>query len=378
MKKIAIIGASYLQVPLILKAKEIGLETHVFAWLDGSIGRKYADFFYNLSIIEKDKILNECVKLNISGITTVGSDVAVETVNYIADYMNLAGNSTFTTKYTRDKLLMRQLFEENKLPTVKFYKLEPDSDLTSLKLNFPIMIKATDRSGSRGINYVATPNTDKIKLAFEESLNESFTNSVIAEEFFDGKQISVEMISQNGIHHFVGITEEFYSGIPNFVEIGHIVPAKISNELLEDIIILTKKILSVVKIENGASHTEIRINDNNEFCIIEVASRMGGDFRDLMILNSYQYDYLKNTLKVALGENIDIPKNNTNSGYSFIKWILNQNDLIKVLKFENLVKIIQKDIPEITKITAKEIKDSSNRFGYILAMSDEYPQEYIL
>lgn len=207
MKKIAIIGASYLQVPLILKAKEIGLETHVFAWLDGSIGRKYADFFYNLSIIEKDKILNECVKLNISGITTVGSDVAVETVNYIADYMNLAGNSTFTTKYTRDKLLMRQLFEENKLPTVKFYKLEPDSDLTSLKLNFPIMIKATDRSGSRGINYVATPNTDKIKLAFEESLNESFTNSVIAEEFFDGKQISVEMISQNGIHHFVGITD---------------------------------------------------------------------------------------------------------------------------------------------------------------------------
>ena len=32
MKKLAIIGASYLQEPLIQKAKSMGLETHVFAW----------------------------------------------------------------------------------------------------------------------------------------------------------------------------------------------------------------------------------------------------------------------------------------------------------------------------------------------------------
>ena len=31
-KKIAIIGASYLQLPLVLKAKEMGLETICFAW----------------------------------------------------------------------------------------------------------------------------------------------------------------------------------------------------------------------------------------------------------------------------------------------------------------------------------------------------------
>ena len=31
-KKLAIIGASYLQLPLIQKAREKGLETHVFAW----------------------------------------------------------------------------------------------------------------------------------------------------------------------------------------------------------------------------------------------------------------------------------------------------------------------------------------------------------
>lgn len=31
-KKLAIIGASYLQLPLVKKAKEMGIETHCFAW----------------------------------------------------------------------------------------------------------------------------------------------------------------------------------------------------------------------------------------------------------------------------------------------------------------------------------------------------------
>ena len=39
MKKIVIIGANDFQNPLILKAKEMGYETHVFAWQDGAVER---------------------------------------------------------------------------------------------------------------------------------------------------------------------------------------------------------------------------------------------------------------------------------------------------------------------------------------------------
>ena len=58
MKKIAIIGASYLQLPLIRKAKEMGYETHVFAWKANDVGEKEADVFYPISIVEKEEILN--------------------------------------------------------------------------------------------------------------------------------------------------------------------------------------------------------------------------------------------------------------------------------------------------------------------------------
>lgn len=59
-KKIAIIGASYLQEPLISKAKEMGIETHVFAWQVGDVGEKLADYFYPISIVEKKEILQKC------------------------------------------------------------------------------------------------------------------------------------------------------------------------------------------------------------------------------------------------------------------------------------------------------------------------------
>ena len=70
MKKLAIIGASYLQEPLIEKAKGMGLETHVFAWQTGDIGEHSADYFYPISIVEKDKILEKCREIGIDGICT--------------------------------------------------------------------------------------------------------------------------------------------------------------------------------------------------------------------------------------------------------------------------------------------------------------------
>ena len=63
MKKLVIIGANDFQNQLILKAKSLGYETHVFAWEDGAVGKDNADYFYPISIIEKDKILEKCKEI---------------------------------------------------------------------------------------------------------------------------------------------------------------------------------------------------------------------------------------------------------------------------------------------------------------------------
>ena len=44
-KKIAIIGASYLQLPLVRRAKEMGVETICFAWEEGAVCKDFCDRF---------------------------------------------------------------------------------------------------------------------------------------------------------------------------------------------------------------------------------------------------------------------------------------------------------------------------------------------
>lgn len=93
MKKLAIIGASYLQLPLVKKAKEMRLEVHCFAWAEGAcVCKENADYFYPISIVEKEEILKVCQEVGIDGIRTIASDVAAPTVAYVANKMGLVGN----------------------------------------------------------------------------------------------------------------------------------------------------------------------------------------------------------------------------------------------------------------------------------------------
>ena len=150
-QNLAIIGASYLQLPLILKAKEMGYTAHVFAWAAGDVGEAAADHFYPISIVEKEEILAKCRELDICGICSIASDLAMVTVNYVAEKMGLNGNSIKATQKSTNKHAMRLAFEQNGDPSPKSIQVDAQTDLSSLRLAYPVIVKPTDRSGSRGI-----------------------------------------------------------------------------------------------------------------------------------------------------------------------------------------------------------------------------------
>ena len=150
-KNIAIIGASYLQMPLIEKAKEMGYISHVFAWAAGDYGERAADYFYPISIVEKEQIAERCKEIGISGICSIASDLASVTVNYVAEKLGLVGNSMECTSISTNKFLMRQAFEKHGDPSPKSIIFDDSMNITSINLNYPIIVKPTDRSGSRGV-----------------------------------------------------------------------------------------------------------------------------------------------------------------------------------------------------------------------------------
>ena len=369
MKKLAIIGANDFQNPLILKAKELGYETHVFAWKDGSIGEKTADHFYPISIVEKEKILEECKKIGIDGIATIASDLATVTVNYVAKELGLPGNSLECNKKSTNKYEMRKAFRDAGVQTLKFQKITSLEDLVKIEeMDYPLIVKPTDRSGSRAITKIA--NKEELKPAIERALENSFEKGAIVEEFIEGKEYSAEGITYNGKHKFLTITKKATTGAPHFIETGHIEPAGLSKEMEEKVYNELDKALTALEVTNSATHSEFKINNKGEVKIIEIGARMGGDcIGSDLVQVSTGYDFVKMVIDVALGmepvfEKIKEPK------VASIKFILDEQDMKDYEKVkETMPEIIYRE-SKIEPIGEHNVVDSSTRFGFYIMATD--------
>ena len=360
-KNLAIIGASYLQLPLIEKAKEMGYITHVFAWAANDVGEKAADYFYPISVIEKEHILEVCKKIDICGICSIASDVAVITVNYVAEKMNLAGNTVASTPKCTNKHLMRQAFERNGDPSPKSFLVEDGVDVNSLDLTYPAIVKPTDRSGSRGIYKVNSAK--EAEEVLETSESESFEKKVLIEEFVEGQEYSVEYISYKGKHYFLALTKKYTTGAPHFIETGHLEPAPVSDEILKKIKRVVSHALDSLEIKNGASHSEIKIDDKGNIRIIEIGARMGGDcIGSELVRYSTGYDFVKMVIQVACGEEPDFTQVCVPMPVESV-FIFNQHDVdvLHELKENHPEKIIR--IVDFQPENIGQTTDSSNRAG---------------
>ncbi|MFW5983451.1 MAG: ATP-grasp domain-containing protein, partial [bacterium] len=249
MKKLAIIGASYLQRPLVEKAKELNIETHVFAWEQGAVAKDISDYFYPISILEKDKILAVCKKIKPHGITSIASDLAMPTVNNIASELGLIGNPIDSTLKSTDKYEMRKALLDAKIPCPKFSFYNKPNFENKECFSFPLIVKPTDRSGSRGVTKVY--GIDEANSAIKKALNNSINNRVIIEEFIDSeREFSIEFISYKGVHYPLAVTDKITTGAPFFTEIEHHQPANITKNTKENMYKLTKDILNALGIEN--------------------------------------------------------------------------------------------------------------------------------
>jgi biotin carboxylase len=365
VKKIAILGASYLQIPIINKAKEMDLEVHCFAWdNEDAVAKNIVDFFYPISILDKEDILKVCKDVKIDGITSIASDICVPTISFVAQSMGLNNYNSFESALkSTNKAQMRNAFKEFGIKAPRSIAIKSFEDLSELELNFPLIVKPTDRSGSRGV----TLSNDKTQLqsAIKDALKESFEKQVVVEEYIDGKEISVESISFNGKHYILAITDKITTGPPYFVELEHHQPSDLETDIIKKVTESTFECLNALEINFGAGHSEFKINSKGDIYIIEVGARMGGDFIGSHLVKlSSDYDYLKAVIQIAVNLPFEAPKV-LKSYKSGVVFLCKEN--IKALAvFENPSTIL--DLFEIQRIKQeiKTVKSSADRSGYYI------------
>lgn len=369
-QSVVIIGANDFQNPLILKAKTMGYETHVFAWKDGSIGERTADYFYPISIVEKDEILTKCREIKPAAVASIGSDLAAITVNYIANALGLSCNCERTAVIATNKHAMRQAFMDAGIPVPAFTKIGVGEDISAVeKMRLPIIVKPTDRSGSRGINKLES--LDGLEAAISASAKESFEKKAIVEEYIDGDEFSCECISFEGRHQVLTITRKFTTGAPHFIETGHLEPSGLDADAVRRVTDVVCCALDALNVTNGASHTEFMMRPDGSIGIIEIGARMGGDCigSDLVQLST-GYDFVKMTLQAALGQQPDmhIGEHYKNA---LIRFVFGKNDAERLdwIKAEHPEYIVR--MSEISLATEDNVVDSSTRCGFYILAGDD-------
>jgi len=366
-EKIAVLGANEPLIPFYRQAKALGYEIIGIATENGAVCKQYCGKFYPVSFADKDKVVEICRIERVDGILSFSLESALPTVVYVAQKLGLVSNSETSIELTQSKFAQRQALEKAGIPVPKYYLIENEADLAKVQCRFPIIVKPVDSGGSQGICKVESP--DNLADSYEYAVEYSRTSKAIVEEFVDGREFSVEYISHQGKHFFLQITDKVTSGAPRFVEMQHHQPADIPAPVWDRIKKMVEKALTALKIENSASHTEIKWNSNDELFIIEIGARMGGDYISSNLVQlSTGYDFVEGAIKLAIGkfEEPKFPRLMHSGVYFYSKLASEVGDIIKDhKKWPEIVEWEFSDEP------LREVKSNADRRGYFIYQSSK-------
>lgn len=384
MKKIMILGASILQLPAIEKANQMGLQVIAVDMNPRAIGFQVLGITKEIiSTIDTPAILEAAKRHQIDGIMTLASDMPMQSVAVVAGEMGLVGITEETAFKATNKAAMRNALKGAGVPVPVFYSVaDKEKYLKAVSkihtLGMKCIVKPVDNSGSRGIVLLEQFDSMTVEDAYEYSRQSSRSGSLMVEEFMEGPEVSVETISIDGVCYVIQITDKLTTGAPYFVEMGHNEPSMLPDDIkkqIEDVAIAANH---AIGIENGPSHTEIKVTANGPK-VVEIGARLGGDnITTHLAPLSTGIDMVECCIKIALGEKPDMDaKFQKGSAIRYFKAdrgrIIGINGIEEAKKLDGVKQIsVVHGIGE----SLHGIRSSVDRAGFVIAQA-ETPEEAV-
>ena len=321
MKKLLLLGGSEQQIIAIETARKMGLYTILCDYLKDNPGQHYADKFYLASTTDKEEILRIAQEENINGILAYASDPAAPTAAYVAEKRALPGNPYNSVDILCNKDKFRKFLNDNGFctPFAKSYQIvrEAISDLNDNIFTFPVIVKPVDSSGSKGVSQINTIEEaeNKIKTAFDNSR----CKRIIIENFVHNKgyQIAGDGLSINGkllFRYFGNDHFKTHSSI-SFVPIAASFPCNMSKDIQNKVHSEIQRLITLLKMKNCTYNFDIRVDENDNVYLMEVAPRDGGNYIPQIINYATGVDLVECSIKIAIGEPIELDENIKPKGY---------------------------------------------------------------
>lgn len=338
MKKILILGAGIYQVPLIKKAKEMGLFTIVASIPGNYPGFAYADKVIYENTVAADAILKIAQEEKVDGICTTGTDVAVITIGKVCDAMGLRGVSVHGAEIACDKALMKKAFEENGVQTAQCRYVSLNASREEIEniceeLGYPVIFKAIDSSGSRGITKVNT--AADIEKAYQAVCDITKHQEYLIETYLVGEEFGAQAFVQDGKLEFVLPHGDYVFKGDTGVPVGHYAPYDLP-QLQGEIEEQTMRAVKAMGIDNCAINADFMLC-NGKVYVLEIGARGGATCLVELVSLYYGFDYYEKILRVALGEKVDFaPVNKVRVPNASHLLMSDQNGIIVSIHNENM------------------------------------------
>lgn len=313
MKRVLILGASYTQTPLYEAAKKLGIET-----IAGSIPGPYpgfdlADETAYMNIADPDECVAVASELNLDGVCTCGLDLGMRAIGAISDTCHLPGPSRAAAERAGNKFEMKKALVAAGVQTARFFCIHNEEELEAAldQLTFPVILKAVDQMGSRGI--FRSNTREEARENFHKSMEATAKDYCLVEEFIEGEIFGVEAMIQNGQVLFM---------LPNNIEafvvttptpVGHSVPFKEEATLGAQVREQTEKAIRALGLDNCPVNCDFIKRDGKVY-VIELTGRSGATGLSEMTGIYYGLNYYEMILRLAVGEDVsgyftgDIPR----------------------------------------------------------------------
>ncbi len=187
-KKLLLLGGGAQMVNVTKLAQQMGCEVHIVDYYDTlrSPAKLIANAYSDISIFDTDAVVNYIKKHNIDGALAGFTD------SYLFQYKNICeaaglpyyGSNTAFGVAT-DKMLFKQACIKSGvgvIPGTNAYDFDTILEF-SYKNGYPLILKPTDNSGSRGV--IKCESADELKKCYEYALSYSKSKNVIVEKFME-------------------------------------------------------------------------------------------------------------------------------------------------------------------------------------------------
>ena len=386
-KKLLILGGSRYILPVIKIAHKLGCYVITCDYLPDNIAHKYSDEYANVSIIDKDAVLDKARELKIDGIMSFACDPGVETAAYVAEKLGLPNCGPYeSVRILQNKGLFRKFLSDNgfNVPIAKSYHSIDDAINDVDLFNWPVIVKPTDSAGSKGVKKVL--NKDDLKSSIENALKFSHCNEFIIEDFLEkeGNSSDCDSFSINGELEYVSFSSQRFdnNSVNPYVPSAYSWPSSISMSNQQELKDEIQRLLKLLNMKTSLYNIETRKCKNGLTYIMECSPRGGGNRLSEMMKYVDGVDLITNAVKAAIGEKIERIEVNK-SPYNWCEVILHstKSGIFDKIIISNEIKnnIIEKDIWVKKGSEIKEFTGANETIGtIILKFEKEEEMEFFI